>query len=249
MISGFIQGVSSYAKALEFINRHRLWSYVVAPILISLILGLLLLGTAWAYSDDLGQWIMEKYPWQRGKAVLESASSFLGGLIFVIFGLLVFRHVVMALSAPVMSPLSEKIEEIIAGRHGQVGFSVKKAIGDLVRGIRISLRSVLREMVLTILLFLFGLIPLFSIFSAVGIFLVQAYYAGFGNIDFTLERHYGVSDAVRFVRRNASMAIGNGVVFLLLLFTGIGFILALPLGTVAATIETVKRLEGGGKAI
>jgi len=45
------------------------------------------------------------------------------------------------------------------------------------------------------------------------------------------------------------MAIGNGVVFLLLLFTGIGFILALPLGTVAATIETVKRLEGGGKAI
>jgi len=249
MISGFIQGVSSYAKALEFINRHRLWSYVVAPILISLILGLLLLGTAWAYSDDLGQWIMEKYPWQRGKAVLESASSFLGGLIFMIFGLLVFRHVVMALSAPVMSPLSEKIEEIIAGRHGQVGFSVKKAIGDLVRGIRISLRNVLREMVLTILLFLFGLIPLFSIFSAVGIFLVQAYYAGFGNIDFTLERHYGVADAVRFVRRNAGMAIGNGVVFLLLLFTGIGFILALPLGTVAATIETVKRLEGGGKAI
>jgi CysZ protein len=244
VVGSFVQGITAYGRALEFINRHKLWSYVLVPMLISLVLGLLVLSTAWAYSDDLGQWIMEKYPWQRGRSALESASSFLGGLIFVVFGLLVFRHVVMALSAPVMSPLSEKIEEIVTGRHGQVSFSVQKAIGDLVRGIRISLRNVLRELVLTLLLSLFGLIPVFSIFSAAGIFLIQSYYAGFGNIDFTLERHYGVRDAVRFVRRHAGLAIGNGVVFMLLLFTGIGFVLALPLGTVAATLETVRRLDG-----
>lgn len=243
MIVAFLQGISSYLRAFQFISRHRLWSYILAPILISLVVGVLILSTTWAYSDDLGNWIMENYPWERGKSFVESASGFLGGLIFVVFGLLVFRHVVMALSAPVMSPLSEKIEEIMVGRSGHVSFSIAKAIEDLFRGIRISLRNLIRELLLTFLLFLFGLIPLFSIFSGAGIFILQSYYAGFGNIDFTLERHCGVKDSVRFVRRNAGLAIGNGLVFMLLLLTGLGFVLALPLGTVAATLETVKRLQ------
>lgn len=243
MIFSFLQGVSSYFRAFRFISQHRLWSYILAPILISLVVGVIILSTTWAYSDDLGRWIMEKYPWERGKSFLESASGFLGGLIFVVFGLLVFRHVVMALSAPVMSPLSEKIEEIMVGKSGNVSFSISKAVEDLIRGIRISLRNLVRELLLTLLLFLFGLIPLFSIFSGAGIFILQSYYAGFGNIDFTLERHCGVKDSVRFVRRNAGLAIGNGLVFMLLLLTGLGFVLALPLGTVAATLETVKRLE------
>ncbi len=73
---------------------------------------------------------------------------------------------------------------------------------------------------------------------------MQSYYAGFGNLDFALERHYRYADSVRFVQRNRALALGNGAVFMLLLFTFAGFLVALPLGTVAATIETVKRVDG-----
>lgn len=243
VIVSFVQGIASYFRAFQFISRHRLWSYVLAPILISLVVGLLILTTTWAYSDNLGDWIVENYPWERGKSLVDSLSGFLGTLIFGVFGLLVFRHIVMALSAPVMSPLSEKIEEILMGKSGEVSFSLAKAVEDLIRGIRISLRNLIRELGITLLLLLFGMVPLFSIFSGAGIFLLQSYYAGFGNIDFTLERHLGVKDSVRFVRKNAGLAIGNGLVFMLLLLTGLGFVLALPLGTVAATLETVKRLD------
>jgi len=68
-------------------------------------------------------------------------------------------------------------------------------------------------------------------------------------MDYTLERHFSIGESVRFVRANRWLAVGNGAVFMLILMTGIGFLLAPPLATVAATIETAKRLEGiNGKA-
>ncbi|HFB99615.1 MAG TPA: hypothetical protein ENJ53_02310 [Phaeodactylibacter sp.] len=75
------------------------------------------------------------------------------------------------------------------------------------------------------------------------IFLIQAYYAGFGNLDYTLEGHYSVRESNRFVKEHRWLAIGNGTMFLLLLGTGVGFLVAPPLAAVAGAIETVKRVE------
>ena len=79
--------------------------------------------------------------------------------------------------------------------------------------------------------------------STVVIFLIQSYYAGFGNMDFTLERYFGVRDSVKFVRQNWTLALGNGMVFIGALFTCIGFLFVVPLGAAAATSETLKRLS------
>ena len=83
-----------------------------------------------------------------------------------------------------------------------------------------------------------------GIVFTLGLFLVQAYYAGFGNMDYSLERHHSISGSIRFIRRNRWLAMGNGTVFMLLLMTGIGFLFAPPLSTIAGTIEVVKRLDG-----
>ncbi len=115
-------------------------------------------------------------------------------------------------------------------------------ISDFVRGLRLAIRNIIRELFFTLIILLLGLIPILSPFVAIAIFVVQAYYAGFGNMDYTLERYYRVKGSVDFVRDHKGLAIGNGTVFLLLLLTGIGFLFALPLGTVAATTETLKRL-------
>ena len=91
-----------------------------------------------------------------------------------------------------------------------------------------------------------GLIPAIGIFSTVLLFLMQAYFAGFGNMDYTLERHFNYKDSVKFVRKNRGMATGNGIVFMLFLFIPVvGAILVLPFSVTAATIETIKKIQDG----
>jgi CysZ protein len=73
------------------------------------------------------------------------------------------------------------------------------------------------------------------------LFLTQAYYAGFGNMDYTLERHFKYRESIDFVRRYRGVAIGNGIVFMLLLLIPIfGIILVLPLSVTAASLKTVQ---------
>lgn len=245
MTNHFLAGIRAYGGALRLIASMRLWGYFVVPALLSLILGLVFLGLAWNLGDDIGRLLTTWYPFEWGRGALERVANIFGGLLVGAVGLLLFKNLTMALSAPFMSLLSETVEKRLRRDYQPVPFRIPQMMSDLVRGLRIGLRNIVRELFFTLVLLLLGLFPLFSPFTAAGIFLVQAYYAGFGNMDFTLERHFQVRDSVRFVRRYRGLALGNGVVFLLILLTVVGFLFALPLGTVAATTETIKRLESG----
>jgi len=242
--------MTAYGTAFQLISRYRLWGYVLVPALVSFAYGIGLLLLAWSFSDDLGRWMVSIYPWEKGRRTITAIATILGALAILALGFIAYKNLVMALASPFMSPLSEKIERELRGRSRPVAFSAQQFFSDLWRGLRIGLRNLLRELFFTLLLFALGLIPLLSPFVAVGLFLIQAFYAGFGNMDYTLERHLGVRESVRFVRRNRALALGNGVVFIALLLTVIGFLFALPLGAVAATLETVRLLpkeEGRGR--
>ena len=100
------------------------------------------------------------------------------------------------------------------------------------------------ELLLTIPILLIGFIPIIGIASSVLLFLVQAYYAGFGNMDYTLERHFKYDESIKFVKQHRGLAVGNGIVFMLfLLIPVIGIILVLPLSVTAASTETVTLLK------
>lgn len=245
MMSGLIDGLKGYGDGFKAISRYKLWGYFAAPALVSVLLGVIIFTTAWQMADNIGGWLLSYYPWELGSGTLLKVANVFGGLFVGAFGLIIFKQLVLALSAPFMSMLSEQIEKKMLGRPAPA-FKWTKMLSDLVRGLRIALRNIIRELFFTFLLFLLGLIPVFSPFTAIGIFLVQAYYAGFGNMDFTLERHTNVRQSVRFVRRHSGLAIGNGAVFLLILMTVVGFLFVLPLSTAAAATETLKRLELDG---
>ena len=155
----------------------------------------------------------------------------------------------MALSAPFMSPVSEKIETHLLGtqnhNHRKTSFSQQ-----LWRGIRINVRNLLMELLLTIPILLISFIPIIGIFSTVILFLVQAYYAGFGNMDYTLERHFKYNESLDFVRKNRGIAIGNGIIFMLfLLIPVLGIIIVLPLSVTAASLKTVELIKTENKPI
>ncbi len=242
-MGNFFDGIRAYGKALQIISLLGLWGYLMVPAVLSILIALALVGVAWGASADIGHWLLGLIPWLKGEGASGWIARLFSALILLSVGLVVFKQIVMALSSPFMSFLSEKVERYLAGEaYQELRFSIPQALSDIWRGIRISMRNLVRELLLTVLILLLGLVPLLGLLAPVLLFAVQAYYAGFGNIDYTLERHFRVRDSVRFVQRHRAFALGNGTVFMLLLFTGVGFLIALPLGTVAAAIETTKRL-------
>ncbi len=239
----FLEGVTAYLRGLQLLGKHRLWFYFWIPVVLSLILGVAVLRTAWGVSDDIGDWLISFYPWEWGRGFIEQMLNIMSGLTIVVLTLMVFRYLIMGLASPFMSLLSERLEAKMYPNSPAVPFTIGRFFSDLMRGLRIALRNIIRELFFTILLLLAGvLIPILTPFVPILILLLQAYYAGFGNMDFTLERHMGVRQSVRFVRRNRMLALGNGVVFVFLLMTVVGFLFALPLGTAAAAVVTLDRL-------
>lgn len=246
MIFDFFGSIQSYLKAITVISRMRLGIYFLIPSLISLVLAILIFSAAIGFSDDAGQWIADFLPFRNWKSTAGTIATWFSGFFIFAIGLLIYKHAVIIFSAPFMSLLSEKVERYMAGDHfNDIPFSINKALLDLFRGLRLSLRLLFRELLLVGIFLVLSLIPVVGTLSPFLVFLIQAYFAGFSNMDFTLERHYSVRQSVEFVRKNKGIAIGNGALFLLLLLTGIGFLFALPLATVAATIDTYKRLEEG----
>jgi CysZ protein len=239
----FWYGVSAYGKAISHVSKHGLWAYVLLPGILCALIGFGLFGAAWGLSDDIGGLLYKLWPWQWGRSVVDDIAQVFGGLVVLVLGLLVFRQIVMVVSSPIMSILSEKVENQLLGKKESDPVTFHQIISDIVRGLRIALRNISRELLLTIFLLLLGLIPGFAIITTPLVFVAQAYYAGFGNLDFALERRFRYHESIRFVHDNRMLAVGNGAVFMLLLFTFVGFLFALPLGTVAATIETTRRLS------
>lgn len=243
MIKNIFSGIKAYFGAFSLISKLKLWKYFAVPMLISVVTATIIFGSAYGLSDNIGAFISKIWIWDWGKDTFTSISNFIGGLFIVVIGLILFKHIIMALSAPFMSPVSEKIEAHLTGlpahSHRDTTF-----MEQLIRGIKINGRNLFMELLLTIPLLILKFIPVVNIFSAALLFLLQAYYAGFGNMDYTLERHFQYKQSTQFVRKNRGLAIGNGIVFILfLLIPIIGVILVLPLSVTAATVKTVDALQ------
>lgn len=242
MIKNIISGIKAYGGSFKLIGRLNLWPYFLVPIGISLITASLIGFAAWGLSDNIGGLISKIWFWEWGAETFRTISDILGAFIVIAIGLILYKHIVMALSAPFMSPVSEIIETHISGGdhlHRDTSFSQQ-----LWRGTRVNIRNLMMELLLTIPILLIGLIPIIGFISTILLFLVQSYYAGFGNMDYTLERHLKYKESVQFVKRHRGFAIGNGIVFMaMLLIPIVGIILVLPLSVTAASTVTVDLLR------
>jgi CysZ protein len=246
MFKNIFIGLKAYAGAFELISKLKLWKYFVIPILISVVTAVVIGLSAYGFSDNIGQFISKIWVWEWGKETFTTISEIFGGIIIIVLGLVLYKHIIMALSAPFMSPVSEKIEAHLLGENSKLIHQHRNTSfqEQLWRGIKINLRNLFMELWLTAIILIISLIPVIGWFTSLLLFFIQAYYAGFGNMDYTLERHFKYKESLTFVRKNRGIAIGNGIVFMLfLLIPVVGVILVLPLSVTAASTETVKLLN------
>ena len=242
MIKSIFKGLSAYRDSFSLISELRLWNYFAIPMLISFFSAVLIILIAWGLSDTIGRLISNLWVWEWGAQTVETISIVIGALLIVAIGLVLYKHIIMAFSAPFMSPVSEKIESHLytdVHNHRETTNATQ-----LIRGIRINLRNLSWELLITIPLLLLSLIPVLGIITTVMLFIIQAYYAGFGNMDYTLERHMSYRESINFVKRNRGYAIGNGIVFMLfLLIPVVGILIVLPVSVTAASVITLKILK------
>ncbi len=235
--------LKAYGSSISLANRYNLYPYLLLSGLISLVIGGAIFGSAWLWSDNLGDLLVNLYPFDWGKGFIDQIAVYLSWSLILIVGGLLYKYIVLIAVAPVMSPLSERLEEGLVDEYDGVIFSYARMIKEIMRGIRLGLRNITYEVSITLLLILLSLIPGLALLTTPLIFIVQAYYMGFANIDFCLERHFTVRESVRWVTRRKILAIANGSLFLLLLMIPVvGLFLAPFIGTIAATKVSVDRL-------
>ncbi|MDX2249261.1 MAG: EI24 domain-containing protein [Bacteroidia bacterium] len=245
MIKDITDSISAYGSALGMISQHNLWRYIIIPGLVSMgVMFLLVAGpVVWFANSSVEQTVVNMIPWEGMKGVAEGAADV---IIFLLTTLIIFflgKYIVLAVVSPFMGALSEKVEKIVTGKEvpNDSNFLV-----DLIRGIRVSLRNLVRELFFTLMFLLLNFIPIIGSIAATVLTLgVEAFYAGFGNMDYTLERkRYSVSQSVIFVKQNRGVAIGNGLVFLgLLLIPVLGWFLAPAFATISATVMCLKKFS------
>lgn len=236
-----IKSITDYLRVPAATFRYRLLPYHLLAGAISLALGVLLVYGSLSWGDDLGRTISEQLPWSDSAGWLSTIASWVGRLATLALSLILYKYIALICLSPIMGPLSERVEKRYSGNSVTIDQGAS-LVSSLLRGIRIAVRNITRELLLSLGLFIVGFIPGMAIITTPLLFIVQAYYAGFGNMDYYMERHYDVRGSARYVREHRLSAIGNGSVYLLILaIPFVGFLIAPALGATAATITILDR--------
>lgn len=234
----YFSGFFAYLNALRGISAYRLGTQVIIAGLISLALGAGTYFIVFYFGDDLGQQMIELYPFEKGKNVMASIAGWLSRILLGLLVFFIYKYLLLIILSPILSIISEKVEVSLTGDRGK-RFSL---FGEVFRAIRFNLRNLYKEIFYTIILLVLGFIPAFSPFAPIAIFLVQGYYLGLGFMDFYMERHFSYSESIRLGKANRLWLSGLGTATgFTLLIPFLGFFIAPILTTIAATEFGIKK--------
>lgn len=208
-------GYKNYWKGILFLLRHKLYWYVVFPVvLFALIywLGSYFLKLENRIGNDIigatsGITKLNDMIWYAAKMIFFDSLY----VLFTKFAL----YIVVVLLSPVLSLLSEKIEEIITGNKYK--FNLRQLINDVQRGLKIAVRNILWEyffivIVLGLASFFDGPVKATIIFSIPMVF--GFYFYGFSFIDYINERRrLNIQQSVYFVSKHRGLAMAIGSIY------------------------------------
>lgn len=244
-LSHFFYTIKLYYEGLLLFLKNNLWKHLTVPLILSLVLtGILYLSYKGGHSLLSG--LQSLYPFYWGSGFVKGASERADGwLWFLVMGSGWYKYLVMIVMIPSMTILSEKTEMIELGTDKtNLTNSWAEFFRLMGRGLRINVANLTKELFATIavsLLFWLLYIPFETEIKYALVFGLQAYYAGFGNLDYALERYRDVKGSNEFVAKNAWAATWNGIPFLLMLYIPIvGIVLASAWATVAGTLFVVR---------
>lgn len=217
-------GIKSHWEATTLILNNKMVLFFIIPLIINILLlffGLKYIFQLTEYSTEaFKNWINFESKDFWGHNFL---NDFLTGMITVIIYIIFFiaymlisGNIILILMSPVLSLVSEKIENLKT--NTDYPFSWKQLFKDILRGTIISIRNSVFELLIMFLMLIISFIPVIGLVSPIILFLTSAYYFGFSFMDYTNERKkLSVIDSIRYVKKHKGLAYSNGMIFSLIL--------------------------------
>lgn len=248
--------IQAYGRGFSLLFHNRVRGFLIIPILVNILLIFggysLLSNAANSLSDSLFN-LLGAESWSFWGA--EYFDEILKGLLHITFKILFFLFmlfyggfIVIIIMSPFFSALSERVESIET--QTTYPFSMQKLLQDAWRGVSIAVRNGFLQLLLSLLIFCIGFIPLVGFIAPILLFITSAYFYGFSFIDFAMERSYpSLKERVAFIRKHRTAAITNGAVFalsLLLPFCNLFLAVFAAIWSVIAatlTLLNIKRHE------
>ena len=222
-IRDFFSGIQAYGVAIKLLFSKKLWFFMLFPVVWAVLMfvagdylfesflnNILLMAETKVLEWTEGSWL--EYFSKMVISCINFVLPFLFLALFILFG----GYLVMIVMSPVYSWLSERTEAIVSGR--EYSFDLKQLIWEMGRGIMISLRCIVLQLLVTVLLFCcFVVIPVVGWMAPILSFGVSAYFYGIAFMDYAIERkHFRVKESMRYMRHNAGAVLAIGLVFALL---------------------------------
>lgn len=260
LFSDFGNGFVNCFKAFSVLFERGLWHFLFYPLIIWIGIWVASIYGFMALADYLNELVKPYLNFDNTaydiqwlaflKPKLSGAFGFIVSwilkIIFWFIGSIFTKYLLLIVLSPLFSLLSESTDEKLSGN--KFPFNGFQLIKDVFRGIAISIRNLLFELIISFGLWLVAIFvpPLFFITFPLGI-IVGWYFIGFSIMDYNCERQkFSVSASVQFIKKNKGYAIGIGCVYsiFLALPTIAGDMLGIMFGpTVAVIGATISFLE------
>lgn len=241
-LAAFGRGMFLPFRGFRFLLATRgLKRYAVLPLIFNVILYCLAMGV---FFYSVWHWDVYSVTWDfwgpvgRGLAAAVNWMGWLVKLVVVVLGLaaafFTFTGVGMALASPFNDILSEKTEMAYLGVDVKPGMPFRFTMRAGVLSFWDSLRNLVRQLFYTILALPFLLVPLIGF---VPLFLVGAYFAGFGLLDSSMARNFLRPPHKKLlVSKRYWEIVGFGAAMQIsFAIPGLGMLL-MPVGVVAGTL-------------
>ena len=208
--------VYSYSKAHEILWKHGHWKFMLAPIGLSVVLFVVLVGACFGLSSLVSDWIQGLISnWYDLPEWLEDIWL----VLFFALGLgtcyVAFRALVIVCYGPFLEQLSIEAEKVVKGDSHEVPRSIPEMIK---RPLLMAFVTISFSLLALIVGFLFGLIPLVgAVISAVCLFPTQMFLSAIGFVDPYLDRSgLSAGASFRLMRKNFFSIAMLGIVGLLI---------------------------------
>ncbi len=237
----------SYGQAFRTLDNKRLWSILILPSILSLLIAAGVGVLAWTTSDDIllyvnGKFLVKEFDSAMGNIFRIITTLAIRGLTFFLY-LKLYRYLILILLSPVFVNISNVFHRLVSDEEQKM--NIWSYCFCSFRGIKFALRNFGLEILVTLLLTLIAAI-IFWIFPLIPIliFIAESYFFATVLMDYAFEMGgLSMKDSLKKSRSIPGIPIGIGLIFNFILLVPVLGVIVGPVLAFIAAQESVNTLN------